>query len=215
MSPMTFFLLIIFAVLLIPATMRELDKAWKATPAGAHRRRAGIVFAAALSVCSPYIIWKAHQITLMFAPVPKPLHALWIDYRVDNGLMVGLRSDGETGFVVYRLTSDSGDWAKGEGAALDVALDDKDGVWSSTPMDDMFLESGRCADNEDRNKPRCQADFGKYLSRRGFGISVDKNWLARANHAARTPGSFYRYGRGGQVTIVDPAAGKVYFAYAN
>lgn len=208
---MTFFLLIIFAVLLIPATMRELDKAWKATPAGGHLRRTGIVFAAALSVCSPYIIWKAHQITLIFAPVPKPLHALWIEYSVEKS---GGPGDNETGFVVYRLTSGSADWAKSQGAALDVALDAKDGIWTSTPVDDMFLESGKCDDDDDRNKPLCQANFGKYLNRRGYGVPVDKNWLARANHVARTPGSFYRYGRSGQLTIVDASAGKVYFAYA-
>lgn len=212
---MTFLALIILSVLLIPDTMRALAKAWKVTPAGKYRRSAGIVFAAALSVCSPYLIWKAHQTALIFGAVPKPLYALWVNYRVDNGLQAGLRSDGETGFIVYRLTSGSADWAKRQGAALDVALDDKDGVWSSTPMEDMFLKSGRCDDDEDRNKPLCQADFGKYLSRRAFGISFDKNWLAQANYAARTPGSFYRYGPGGQVTIVDPAAGRVYLAYAN
>ena len=109
---MTFLALSILAVLLIPDTMRELDKAWKATPAGRYRRRAGIVLAAALSVCSPYLVWKTQQTALIFGRVPKPLYALWLDYRVNKSWGFGLPGDNQTGFVVYRLTSGSTEWPR-------------------------------------------------------------------------------------------------------
>lgn len=194
--------------------MRGLQKAWNSKPEGGYRRRTGIILAAALSLSSPFLIWRAYEIKLIFARVPEPLQSHWIDYRVEKSWGIGGPGDNETGFVVYRLRSSSAEWARSQGATLDLSLNSKEGVWLPTPVDDLSPERGWHDAFDDRNKPVHQADFAEYLNRYGFGISIDKDWLARANHAARTSGSFYRYGRGGRVTVIDPSAGKVYFAYA-
>ena len=48
----------------------------------------------------------------------------------------------------------------------------------------------------------------------GFGIPLNEVYAGEVNRAIRRPGSFYSYGRGGSVTIVDPVRGMVFFAYA-
>lgn len=211
---MTFLILIIVAVLLIPPTLRQLNKAWNATPSGSYPRQVGIFAAAALSVCSPYLVWKTYDVITLFARVPKPLRSLWVDYRVEDSWGIGGPGDNETGFIVYHLTPDSTAWAKSQGATLGANLDAKDGEWLPTPIDDTLPERGWHDGYDDRNRPPHPADLAEYLVQYGFGIAVDKNWLAQANRAIRNPGSFYRYGQGGRVTIVAPAAGKIYVAYA-
>lgn len=52
-----------------------------------------------------------------------------------------------------------------------------------------------------------------YLRKYGFPIPIEKGRADEADRAIRSPGSFYSYGRAGSITIVDPARGKVYFAY--
>jgi hypothetical protein len=53
-----------------------------------------------------------------------------------------------------------------------------------------------------------------FLGKFGFDIEVEDVLQNEVNKAVQSPGSFYSYGSGGSVTIVDPANGKVYFAYA-
>lgn len=57
-------------------------------------------------------------------------------------------------------------------------------------------------------------DLVEYLDKYGFSIPIEEGRLDEANKAIQSGGSFYSYGKGGSVTIVDPARGKVYFAYA-
>ncbi|MGO4736552.1 hypothetical protein AB4099_08415 [Bosea sp. 2KB_26] len=45
-------------------------------------------------------------------------------------------------------------------------------------------------------------------------IPMEAGRDAEADRSIQEAGSFYCYGRGGSVTIVDPVRGKVYFAYA-
>ena len=48
-----------------------------------------------------------------------------------------------------------------------------------------------------------------FLSLYGFEIPLAKGVVAEADDAIAKSGSFYAYGRGGSVTIVDPIRGKV------
>jgi hypothetical protein len=54
----------------------------------------------------------------------------------------------------------------------------------------------------------------EYLEKYGFSIPIEEGREAETDKAIQTSGSFYSYGKGGSVTVVDPVRGKVYFFYA-
>jgi hypothetical protein len=68
----------------------------------------------------------------------------------------------------------------------------------------------RPANGEKRHSPTVDEYLGKY----GFLIAIEEIRVAEVDQAIQTPGSFYKVGRGGSVTVVDPIRGKVYFFYA-
>ncbi|WP_394658122.1 hypothetical protein, partial [uncultured Novosphingobium sp.] len=58
------------------------------------------------------------------------------------------------------------------------------------------------------------ASLQEYLDKYGFSIPIEKGVDREFNDAIQKPGSFYKYERGGSVTVIDIARGKIYFAYA-
>ena len=83
------------------------------------------------------------------------------------------------------------------------------GVWRPTPAKDEY-DRWNHGDEIGPEGP----DFRNYLARYGFEIPVDQKRIDEANGVVRNPGSFYSYGRGGSVTVIDPKRGKLYYAYA-
>lgn len=167
---------------------------------------------AALFTASPYLAFKGLELRYVLARVPDPLNAVWIEYRLERSWGIGLPGDNETGFVVYRLTGGSSEWSRRMGARLGHALEGP-GRWEPTPVraDD---ESGRWNRYGKSATDSHRPDFRNYLNQWGYEIPVDRGRLDEANRVVRNPGSFYRYGRGGSITVIDPKQGKVYFAYA-
>ncbi len=128
---------------------------------------------------------------------------------------LGMPGDNETGFVVYKLTPDSVDWLRH--ASLPLALSVKPGDdWRSTPVDAIRGEHPWHPYDGTKmgyDKPH-RTSVAEYLDQWGYEVSIDSGWLERANWLINSPGSFYRYGRGGSMTLVDPRHGRVYFFYA-
>ncbi|PDT15541.1 hypothetical protein CO670_17365 [Rhizobium sp. J15] len=131
--------------------------------------------------------------------------------------------DNETGFVVYRLTDESADWARKQGNRLGDMLGGAKEPWRQTPVDDSSDERAtslwhpydRDADMMAAGLPlRHPPTIFEYLEKYGFTIPIEKGRDQEADQAIQSGGSFYSYGKGGSVTIVDPGRGKVYFAYA-
>ena len=180
-----------------------------------HGRRWGgrfvAIAGAALFTASPYLSYKGLELRYVLARVPDPLHALWIEYRLERSWGIGLPGDNETGFVIYRLTGGSADWARRMGPRLVEGLGGS-GVWQPTPVCDD--QSGRWSGGSKLRNAAHRPDFRNYLSRYGFEVPVDRVRIDEANRVVRNPGAFYRYGRGGSITAIHPAQGKVYFAYA-
>lgn len=189
-------------------------RAWRNIPPGEPVRRSATVAALLLALCAPYLAYKAFELRHVLALVPKPMHVVWIDYRRQESWGIGGPGDNETGFIAYRLTVDSAHWAQEKAAQLSEAHQPGADGWLPTPVDDTERARGWHDEYSDRHRAAHRADIAEYLEKYGFGISVDRRWLDQANRAARQSGSFYRYDRGGRVTIVDPAAGYVYVAYA-
>lgn len=122
--------------------------------------------------------------------------------------------DNETGFVVYRLTERTTLWARSKGSRLGEALPGGRTSWHATPVDETGSRNRWHDYDSEAERHRHRATIREYLDTYGFSIPVEKGQDDEANRAIREAGSFYSYGRGGSVTIVDPARGKVYFAYA-
>lgn len=184
--------------------------------AGEERRgeRIAIALAGALAMSSPYLLFKAGEVYFALSRLPQPLQISWIEYRLEQGWGLGLPGDNETGFVIYRMTSGSAEWARSQGQNLGAMLPGGSAVWHLTPVD----ESG--ADNpwhqyDSASSPRSHAaNLKEYLDKYGFPIPVEDGRDIEFNDAIQNPGSFYSYGRGGSVTVVDPKRGKIYLAYA-
>ena len=170
---------------------------------------------------SPYLAYKAWELRFVLARVPAPLEVLWIDYRLEQSWGIGMPGDNETGFVVYRLTERSRDRAWSEGTRLREVLAHPRQSWPSegwrpTPID---LADPNTSDrwrrfDSDGKVVRQRLSFENYLGRYGFDIPLAQGITDEADAAIRMPGSFYLYGPGGSITVVDPHRGKVYFAYA-
>jgi len=177
-------------------------------------RRAAILLAAALVIGWPYLAFKGMELRHVLARVPAPLHISWIDYRLERSWGIGLPGDNEVGFVVYRLASGSARWARSKGARLREFLPGGAQTWHSTPVDAIGEHDRWHPYDQDGKAERHPATIFEYLGRYGYSIPIEAGRDADANQAINNPGSFYSYGSGGSVTIVDPARGKLYFAYA-
>lgn len=196
-------------------TCRWLFAKWVEAGRDRPARRAAILSTGVLTVLSPYLLFKAYDLYFLLSRVPAPLNALWVEYRLEKSWGIGLPGDNETGFVVYRLTGGSADWARKQGSGLGAALfPNKGAQWHPTPVNDDDPNRGWHGNHSDKQSNAGRPTILKYLDQYGFSIPVEKGRDAEANDAIQHPGSFYSYGRGGSVTIVDPKRGKVYFAYA-
>lgn len=184
----------------------------------------GLIIIGALGViASPYVMVKLWERSQVPARVPTPLVVSEIEYRLEESWGIGGPGDNETGFVVYRLTNASAEWARGQGDRLTSALDGSSKSWRATPIDyandkRAFREwspkewSKQLASGENV-EPRIPTLL-EYLGKYGFDIPIEYGKDLGINEAIQSSGSFYKYGRGGSVTIVDPKRGKVHFAYA-
>ncbi|MEI3851204.1 MULTISPECIES: hypothetical protein [Ensifer] len=209
-------LLAIAAVVLFFLGLRRL---WRRTrPDQVYRRRL-IIAVGLLAILSPYISSKIAERNHLLARVPEPLEVAEVEYRLEELFGVGfMPGDNETGFVVYRLTDESADWARKQGNGLGDVLSGEKGAWRATPVDDRRDEWHPYDDEPEmmavelplRHPPNLE----EYLEKYGFSIPIEEGRTDDANKAIQSGGSFYSYGKGGSVTIVDPARGKVYFAYA-
>ncbi len=164
-------------------------------------------------VASPFLIFKATELYLVLRRVPEPLQASWIEYRIEDQQGIGLPGDNEAGFVVYRLSEKSAAWARSKGDRLGEFLPGGAAQWRPTPVDDKREEDRWHSHDPPRkmgpHSPMIQEYIDRYVM-----INIPDGAAREADHAIRTPGSFYTYGSGGSVTIVDPIKEKVYFAYA-
>ncbi len=176
-----------------------------------RRRLSG--FGAVVAVFfAPYLAFKAWELPRLLDRVPEPLEAIWIEYRLEESWGFGPGGN-ETGFAIYLLTPASAQWARSKGARLDEHFAAKDGAWWQTPIDD-FAEHDLWHRYDDNSIASHPPDIREFLDRYGFSIPVAGDRVDQANRVIRNPGSFYSYGRGGSLTVIDPAGGKVYFAYA-
>jgi len=199
--------------ILIGGLLYLLGKRWRATAPNQHGRRVAIVASGIAVVASPYLIFKAFELRFVLARVPYPLHVAWIEYRLEESLGFGPGGN-ETGFVVYRLTDRSAQWARSKGQLLADALPGGKESWHPTPVEDSGPENPWHTYDSRTDLPPHATTIDEYLDRYGLSIPIEKGRVDEANRAIQGSGSFYSYGPGGSVTIVDPTQGKVYFAYA-
>lgn len=168
-----------------------------------------------LLILSPYLGYRGLELRHALERVPDPLHAMWIDYRVEKSSGFGLPSDNETGFLVYRLTPASARWAKAQSASLSKKLSHgRGGEWKPTPIVDEGSGTSRWHGAREPKPINHGLDVRDYLGRYGYGIDVEKGRIDEANRLIRRSGSFYQYGRGGRLTVVAPRDGQVIVAYA-
>ena len=211
---------VIMAVIVaaIVAVFLALRRLWRNTKPGQTAAR-GVIVALGLGIiASCYVGLKIHERNFVLARVPAPLDVAEIEYRQEElwglGFMPG---DNETGLVIYRLTDKSAEWARSKGNQLPDALAGEQKTWAQTPVTDNDEKWG-FDENYDlttgRTRDRSPPDILGFLGKYGFDIEVEDALQSEVNKAVQTPGSFYSYGPGGSVTIVDQANGKVYFAYA-
>lgn len=175
-------------------------------------RRISCFGAVAAVFFAPYLVFKAWELPQLLDRVPEPLEAIWIEYRLEESWGFGPGGN-ETGFAIYRLTPASAQWARSKGARLNEHLAAKDGAWRQTPIDD-FADRDLWHRYDDNSIASHPPDFREFLGRYGFSIPVAGDRIDQANRVIRNTGSFYSYGRGGSLTVIDPEGGKVYFAYA-
>lgn len=208
-------LVLLTPFILIGALLALLRKKFRATQHQDRAKRIAIVLAGLAVIASPYLIFKAYELHFVLARVPTPLHVAWIEYRLEDSFGgIGMPGDNETGFVVYRLTERTAQWARSKGSRLGEALPGGRTNWYATPVDETSSGNRWHHDDSEAERHRHPATIREYLDTYGFSIPVERGRDDEANRAIREAGSLYSYGRGGSVTIVDPARGKVYFAYA-
>lgn len=193
---------------------RWVRKRW--IDAGPERpaRRTAIILAGALAVSSPYLLFKAIELPFVLSRIPDPLHVFWIDYRLEQSWGIGLPGDNETGFVIYRMTRRSAQWARNQGRNLPAMLPGGSRSWHPTPIaesdfDDRWTRHGG---GPDPYGP--PPNLKRYLARLGFLIPLEDGRDVDFNSAIRHPGSVYSYGPGGSITVIDAKREKIYFAYA-
>ena len=214
----TLTVIMVLIVAAIVAVFLALRRLWRKTKPGQTVAR-GLIVALGLGIiASCYVGLKINERNFVLARVPAPLDVAEIEYRQEElwglGFMPG---DNETGLVVYRLTDKSAEWARSKGNQLPDALLGEQQVWAQTPVADKDDEWGfqeTYDPKTGRTSDRAPPDISGFLGKFGFDIEVEDVLQNEVNKAVQSPGSFYSYGSGGSVTIVDPANGKVYFAYA-
>jgi hypothetical protein len=184
--------------------------------AGGERRgkRVAIILAGALAISSPYLLFKAYELHVVLSRVPEPLHVSWIEYRLEKSWGIGMPGDNETGFVVYRMTGKSADWARSQGQHLGAMLPGGSMDWHPTPVDESGAHNRWHEYGSAPTLHSHKANLREYLDKYGFSIPLERGRDAEVNYSIQHPGSFYSYGRGGSVTIIDSKRGKIYFAYA-
>ena len=211
-----FFFLLVLAtpVLGLYFVCRWLRTRW--VNAGGEQRgeRIAIVLAGALAICSPYLLFKAYELHFVLSRVPEPLRVFWIEYRLEQSWGIGLPGDKETGFVVYIMTDRSAEWARNQGQNLGASLPGGSTSWHQTPVDESGTHNRWHHYDSASASRRHAANLKEYLDKYGFSIPLGNGRDIEINDAIQHPGSFYSYGRGGSVTVVDPKRGKIYFAYA-
>lgn len=167
-------------------------------------------------VASPFVAIEIAERNAVLAHVPEPLEIAEIEYHQEEAW--------KTGFFVYRLTDDSADWARKQGSRLGEKLSGAQGTWHQTPVEDNSDEAAISNwHHYDRDPGMMPVDrpkhhlptISEYLEKYGFTIAIEEAREREANQSIQSGGSFYAYGDGSSVTIVDPARGKVYFAYAH
>ncbi|KAA9020140.1 MULTISPECIES: hypothetical protein [Sphingobium] len=208
-------LILLTPLILIGALLVLLRRKFRATQHEDRAKRIAIVLAGIAVIASPYLTFKAYELHFVLARVPSPLHVAWIEYRLEDSFGgIGMPGDNETGFVVYRLTEGTAEWARSKGSRLGEALPGGRTSWHATPVDETGSRNRWHHYDSEAERHRHPVTIREYLDTYGFSIPVETGRDDEANRAIREAGSFYSYGRGGSVTIVDPARGKVYFAYA-
>lgn len=200
-----------FALLGLAWFFRRLHDRWDEW---SWSKRLGFFGAGVVVIASPFLVFKVTELRFVLARVPEPLHVSWIEYRLEESWGIGLPGDNETGFVIYRLTNRSADWARSKGPRLREFLSGGPDHWHPTPVDDGAADGRWHPYDDDSKVPPHRANIREYLDKYGFSIPVEKDRAGEADWAIQRPGSFYSYGRSGSITIVDPQHGKVYFAYA-
>ncbi|MBY3179914.1 hypothetical protein HFO60_04535 [Rhizobium leguminosarum] len=208
----------------IAALFLGLRRMWRRTRPDQRFLRTLIIALGLGAIALPCVAIKIGERNYVLARVPKPLEVAEIEYRLEESWGVGfMPGDNETGFVVYRLTDDSADWARKQGSQLGNMLEGAKGAWRETPVDDRSDETAiRQWHHYDRDPDMMAVERPKhhpptifeYLEKYGFTISIEQGRDHEANQSILSSGSFYSYGEGGSVTIIDPGRGKVYFAYA-
>lgn len=184
---------------------------WRRAGADRPWRRLAIIVGCLALLASPYIAWEVYIYRFTLARLPEQLEVASIEFQNEEHWGIGLPSDNETGFIAYRLTPESSNWIRRQGTALADNLSGGRTEWSETPI---VCSDQSCRWQNDMVRPTDRPSLQGYLGRYGFGIQVDPRWVDKVNQAIRAPGSVYRYKRGGGVTIVVPAQGMAYHAYA-
>lgn len=208
-------------VLIYMAALRPFWMLWKWIPSDRPVARAAVVGAAfSILVALPLVLLHSYRNQFHEARVPDPLEMGKIEYQLQESWGIGGPGDNETGFVVYQLTDESAGWARAQGSTLTTQLPEGAKCWRPTPVekdagtpDDLNRWTGPLQE-ESQERAASKPNIADYLDRYGFSIPVEKARMIEVDSAIQNPGSFYCYGRGGSLTIVDPGRGKVYFAYA-
>ena len=177
-----------------------------------------ILAVAILFIASPYVAYKLRDWAGLLARVPEPLEVAAVEYRLEESWGIGGPGDNETGFVVYRLSEFSAKWARSRVTNLSSLLPGGADAWRPTPVGEAGdHDEWHPYDNDPswnlRSEPH-PPTIAEFQEKYGHLIDIEKGADSEANLAIQTKGSFYSYGRGGSVTVVDPARGKVYCAYA-
>ncbi|QGY01881.1 hypothetical protein MMSR116_08315 [Methylobacterium mesophilicum SR1.6/6] len=187
-----------------------------------------IIWAVAIAPAATHSLWRQDYPT---PHVPSPLVAASVEYRLENawGLakdtwgFLGSPGDNETGFIIYRLTDASALWARKQGSRLGEMLAPMSGEWRRTPVEDRgggnAIRTWHPYDHDPqmmsvRRPEQHPPSINEFLEKYGFTIPIEKERTDEVDQAIQSEGSFYSFGRGGSVTIIDPTRGKVYFAYA-
>ena len=213
-------LLALLLVWLVIVLLRFTCRLWRKPQPGRTVRRTIIVLAGLLLAGVPYILAQYHRHQLLLARAPSPLEVASVEYQLEESWGLGfMPGDNETGFVVYRLTNASAEWASTQGSRLPDILRGGASKWHPTPVADAGDAKWHPYDHDpqmmsvNRSKQH-PPTIAEYLEKYGFTIPIEKGRDAEVDQAVQSEGSFYSYGRGGSVTIIDPIRGKVYFAYA-
>ena len=213
-------LLLVFAVVFVFLGLRHI---WRLTQPNQVVLRSLVVASGLGVIVSPYVALRIGEDRHVLERVPHPLVVAAIEYRLEKSWGMGfMPGDNETGFVVYQLTDESAHWARQQGNRLGSMLAGAQRAWNPTPVDDSSNDHAIRQWHPYNYDPQMMSEspaariptIREYLEKYGFSIPIEEGKDDEVNQALQSVGSFYTFGNGGSVTIVDPKRGKVYFAYA-